>query len=285
MERSFDINSIMLFKIWNEIITNYIQAIKDIIFFNSSLLVVALFMSFYAFLVIFLFGNWIGDRGSAFISIFFTFFSLLIVSIYIVTKFWDFWRHYFNYIFFAKPFDGGGFEVPVMRVQFGNWFSFTDFNISWGFIFDPLGLSMMWVVLFITFIVQIYCLDYMHGDPFISRFYAYLSIFSFFMLLLVVSDNYVQIFLGWEGVGLASFMLISFWSTRKDAVYAGMKALFVNRFGDVFFIWFMVIALKEFQSLNFVDINLICTSLDLSQRVEMVLLGFTLVIAAMAKSA
>ena len=81
-------------------------------------------------------------------------------------------------------------------------------------------------------LVHFYSLEYMHGDPHVPRFMSYLSLFTFFMLVLVTANNYVQLFVGWEGVGLCSYLLINFWFTRIEANKAAMKAVIVNRIGD-----------------------------------------------------
>jgi len=142
---------------------------------------------------------------------------------------------------------------------------------------------MIFIILSITLLVQIYCLDYMWNDPFFTKFYAYLSLFAFFMLFLVSSNNYLQIFLGWEGVGLVSFMLISFWNTRKDAIFAGMKAMFINRIGDIFFIFGIIMLFSKCGTLNFNEIFTL--NYNTLNSKEIYFFGFFIVFAAMAKSA
>lgn len=247
----------------------------------------SIFLMLYAFLIIFCIGHRMGNIGSSLFGISITFVALSNLSFYIWYNLYDFWCLYFCFGLQGKMVnDVGVLDIPVVRIVLCNWISCSTFTISWGFVFDPLSLFMMWVVLFITFVVQIYCLDYMVSDPFFSKFYAYLSIFSFFMLFLVASDNYLQIFVGWEGVGLISFMLISFWSTRRDAVFAGLKAMFVNRFGDLFFICAIVISLGQFGSLNFEFIKFFLVYSDiLEMKYGLWLFSLSLVFAAMAKSA
>ena len=94
---------------------------------------------------------------------------------------------------------------------------------------------MLIVVTFISFLVHIYSINYMGEDPHLPRFMSYLSLFTFFMLVLVTADNYAQLFLGWEGVGLCSYLLVNFWFTREQANKSAMKAIIVNRIGDFFF--------------------------------------------------
>ena len=92
---------------------------------------------------------------------------------------------------------------------------------------------MLIVVTYVSALVHLYSTEYMENDPHLQRFMSYLSLFTFFMLILVTADNFVQMFIGWEGVGLSSFLLISFWTTRLAANKAAMKALIVNRVGDL----------------------------------------------------
>jgi proton-translocating NADH-quinone oxidoreductase chain L len=112
------------------------------------------------------------------------------------------------------------------------WFFCEMFDASWGFYFDSLTVVMLIVITFVSSLVHIYSISYMSEDPHIPRFMSYLSIFTFFMLMLVTSDNFLQMFFGWEGVGLASYLLISFWFTRLQASKASIKAMLVNRVGD-----------------------------------------------------
>lgn len=112
------------------------------------------------------------------------------------------------------------------------WIESNLLIISWGFLFDSLTATMLIVVTFISSLVHLYSSSYMSEDPHIPRFMSYLSLFTFFMLMLVTADNYVQMFLGWEGVGLASYLLINFWHTRIQANKAAMKAMIVNKVGD-----------------------------------------------------
>jgi proton-translocating NADH-quinone oxidoreductase chain L len=104
---------------------------------------------------------------------------------------------------------------------------------------------MLVLVVFVSLLVHLYSIDYMNGDPHIIRFLGYLSLFTFFMLMLVTSGNFVQLFLGWEGVGLSSYLLINFWYTRVQANKSAMKAIIVNRFGD-FGIYFSLLVIFFF---------------------------------------
>ncbi|MBL8659987.1 MAG: NADH-quinone oxidoreductase subunit L [Rhodospirillales bacterium] len=113
-----------------------------------------------------------------------------------------------------------------------NWISSGELEINWGLKLDTLSAVMMLVVTVVSAMVHIYSIGYMHHDPSIPRFMAYLNLFTFFMLVLVTADNLVQLFLGWEGVGLSSYLLIGFWYDRPSANAAAIKAFLVNRVGD-----------------------------------------------------
>ena len=131
------------------------------------------------------------------------------------------------------------------------WFDSEMFSMSWGFLFDTLTVVMLVVVTSISTFVHLYSIEYMSADPHLPRFMSYLSLFTFFMLILVTGDNFLQMFLGWEGVGLCSYLLINFWYGRIQANKAALKAMIVNRIGDfglalgVFAIFFL------FQSLEY----------------------------------
>ncbi len=123
--------------------------------------------------------------------------------------------------------DTAAFTVPVLRfIQSGN------LDVDWAFRIDTLTVVMLVVVTTVSSLVHIYSIGYMHHDPHRPRFFAYLSLFTFAMLMLVTSDNLVQMFFGWEGVGLASYLLIGFWYKKPSANAAAIKAFVVNRVGD-----------------------------------------------------
>ena len=130
-------------------------------------------------------------------------------------------------IFFEVALSGS----PVY-LKLTTWIDSGVFNVDWGFMFDSLTSIMCCVVTFVSSLVHIYSTEYMGHDPHLPRFMSYLSLFTFFMLILVTADNYVQLFVGWEGVGLCSFLLINFWFTRIQANKAAIKAMVINRIGD-----------------------------------------------------
>ena len=113
-----------------------------------------------------------------------------------------------------------------------SWIVSGDFNVSWSLRFDTLTAVMLIVVNWVSFMVHVYSIGYMHHDPSVPRFHSYLSLFTFAMLMLVTSDNLVQMFFGWEGVGVASYLLIGFWYEKPSASAAAIKAFVVNRVGD-----------------------------------------------------
>ena len=125
-----------------------------------------------------------------------------------------------------------GFCGSPCYFKFSPWFTSELFDASWGFLFDSLTAVMLIVVTSVSSLVHLYSISYMGEDPHLPRFMSYLSLFTFFMLMLVTADNFVQMFFGWEGVGLASYLLINFWFTRLQANKSAIKAMLVNRVGD-----------------------------------------------------
>jgi len=113
-----------------------------------------------------------------------------------------------------------------------NWISSGDFYVNWSINVDPLTSVMLVVVTIISSIIHFYSIGYMYHDPHKPRFMAYLSLFTFAMLTLVTADNFLQLYFGWEGVGLCSYFLIGFWYKKKSANAAAIKAFVVNRVGD-----------------------------------------------------
>ncbi|KPV41630.1 NADH:ubiquinone oxidoreductase subunit L [Thiohalorhabdus denitrificans] len=116
------------------------------------------------------------------------------------------------------------------------WLVSGDLSLEVGFLIDPLTALMMTVVTFVSLLVHVYTIGYMHGDPGYNRFFSYISLFTFFMLMLVMGNNFLVLFFGWEGVGLVSYLLIGFWYKRPTAIAANLKAFLVNRVGDFGFL-------------------------------------------------
>jgi len=125
-----------------------------------------------------------------------------------------------------------GLSNSGIRINLSQWISSEILLINWGILIDSLSISMIVTVLIISASVHIYSIGYMEQDPHNPRFFSYLSLFTFFMLLLVAGDNFLLIFIGWEGVGVCSYLLINFWFIRIEANKAAIKALIMNRIGD-----------------------------------------------------
>ncbi|HVF63191.1 MAG TPA: NADH-quinone oxidoreductase subunit L [Casimicrobiaceae bacterium] len=134
------------------------------------------------------------------------------------------------------------------------WAQIGDLALSIGFLLDPLTTTMMLVVTFVSLMVHIYTIGYMADDPGYTRFFSYISLFTFSMLMLVMSNNFLQLFFGWEAVGLVSYLLIGFWYTRPTAIYANLKAFLVNRVGDFGFILGIGLVLAYFGTLDYAQV-------------------------------
>ena len=131
------------------------------------------------------------------------------------------------------------------------WMQLGELNLGIGFLIDSLTATMMVVVTFVSLMVHIYTIGYMHGEPGYNRFFAYISLFTFAMLMLVMSNNLLQLFFGWEAVGVVSYLLIGFYFERQTAVFANMKAFLVNRVGDFGFILGIGLILAYTGSMNY----------------------------------
>jgi len=131
------------------------------------------------------------------------------------------------------------------------WLVTEGFRFEVGFLVDNLTAMMMVVVTFVSWMVHIYTVGYMHDDPGYQRFFSYISLFTFSMLMLVMANNFVQLFFGWEAVGLVSYLLIGFWYTRESAIFANLKAFLINRVGDFGFVLGIAAILMYFGSLDY----------------------------------
>lgn len=189
-----------------------------------------IFLPLLGFLIASLFSNYISKKGSIIITLICMIFSTLLAFI----------------IFY---------EVilchSICTIKLFPWIESNFFLIYWGFLFDNLTAVMLLVVTFVSTLVHIYSTNYMEQDPHLPRFMSYLSLFTFFMLMLVTADNFVQMFLGWEGVGLASYLLINFWHTRIQANKSAMKAIIINRIGDFGLSLGIAAIFLSFNSLDF----------------------------------
>ncbi|HEV7278124.1 MAG TPA: NADH-quinone oxidoreductase subunit L [Devosiaceae bacterium] len=167
-----------------------------------------------------LLGRVIGHRVSEYL----TTGLLLIAAVLSWVVFAGFW--------FAPEGTGGEAHAEVLKVEVMRWIQVADLDLRWVLRVDTLTAIMLVVVTTVSSLVHLYSIGYMAEDPHRARFFAYLSLFTFAMLMLVTADNFLQMFFGWEGVGLASYLLIGFWYTRPSANAAAMKAFIVNRVGD-----------------------------------------------------
>lgn len=173
------------------------------------------------------------------------------------------------------------------------WLDSGDIHFEVGFLIDNLSAMMMVVVTFVSLMVHIYTIGYMAEDPGYARFFSYISLFTFSMLMLVMSNNFMQLFFGWEAVGLVSYLLIGFWFTRPTAIYANLKAFLVNRVGDFGFLLGIGMVLYYFGSLDYATVferapSLATTQINLwghSQWSLMTVTCLLLFIGAMGKSA
>jgi NADH-quinone oxidoreductase subunit L len=143
--------------------------------------------------------------------------------------------------------------LPHTDPSLAAWIRISGFEADFAFYLDQLSLVMLLVVTGVGFLIHIYSVGYMWDDPGFYRFFTYLNLFMFFMLTLVLANNYLLMFIGWEGVGLASYLLIGFWFTKDSAASAGKKAFIVNRIGDFGFLIALFLIIQHFGSLNFAD--------------------------------
>lgn len=170
---------------------------------------------------------------------------------------------------------------PV-SIKLMSWIDSEFLLVSWGFIYDSLTVSMLLPVLIVSALVHIYSTNYMSEDPHNQRFFAYLSMFTFFMLMLVTGDNYLVMFIGWEGVGISSYLLINFWFTRLQANKAAIKALVMNRVGD----WGFSIGLWAiFWTFGNLDFTTVFSLAPFINEELITIISICLLVAAMGKSA
>ncbi|MFC5385598.1 NADH-quinone oxidoreductase subunit L [Aquamicrobium segne] len=189
------------------------------------------FLPLAGFLIVGLFGTALGARASEYITS-----GLLVIAALLS------WVAFFSV---------GFSDAPTLIVPVARWIETGGLDVAWALRIDTLTVVMLVVVNTVSALVHIYSIGYMHHDPHRPRFFAYLSLFTFAMLMLVTSDNLVQMFFGWEGVGLASYLLIGFWYKKPTASAAAMKAFIVNRVGDFGFLLGLFGVFVLFGSVNF----------------------------------
>jgi NADH-quinone oxidoreductase subunit L len=220
-----------------------------------------------------LFGKAIGKAGAHGVTI-------LAVGISCVLSFYVLYQILFNGL---APYNGTVYT----------WLASDGVRMDVGFLIDRLSAMMMAVVTFVSLMVHIYTIGYMDEDPGYQRFFSYISLFTFSMLMLVMSNNFVQLFFGWEAVGVVSYLLIGFWYTRPSAIFANLKAFLVNRVGDFGFVLGIAAVLRYTGSLDYATVfthagQIAAAQIHISSTVAWPAITFTcicLFIGAMGKSA
>jgi NADH-quinone oxidoreductase subunit L len=144
--------------------------------------------------------------------------------------------------------------MQTQNISIYTWMVSDGIRFEVGFLIDHLTALMMTVVSFVSLMVHIYTIGYMAKDPGYQRFFSYIALFTFSMLMLVMANNFLQLFFGWEAVGLVSYLLIGFWFDRESAIYAGLKAFLVNRVGDFGFLLGIAAVLYSFGTLDYVSV-------------------------------
>jgi NADH-quinone oxidoreductase subunit L len=219
-----------------------------------------------------LFGRAIGDRAAQAVTIL----CMLLAAACGITSFFDLvWN-----------------GAPATTVSLGNWIDVGQLHVDWALRYDTLSVVMVAMVTTVATLIHIYSIGYMSHEGSVYRFFSYLSLFTFAMLMLVTADNLVQLFFGWEGVGLASYLLIGYWYYKPSACNAALKAFVVNRIGDLGFALGIALTLWTFGSVQFGDIfpNVADHQNDLyslfgTQFHALEVIGVLLFIGAMGKSA
>ena len=192
---------------------------------------VAVFAPLFGSLIALLLGKQIGDRAAQAVTVL----CMILASVCGAVAFFTLVAH------------GGAANV----IELGTWVEAGNFRVSWALRYDILASAMVAMVTFVATLIHIYSIGYMSHDATIWRFFSYLSLFSFAMLMLVTADNLLQLFFGWEGVGLASYLLIGYWYDRPAACAAAIKAFIVNRVADVFFAIGVALVFVKFGSIEF----------------------------------
>ena len=206
-------------------------------------------------------GRWLGYFGGPLLTV-----LLMGVTLFLALC------GYYEVIFMGSPL--------LLPLPF-SWLTLGWLDLDMGFMMDELSMSMMIPITTVSFLVHMYAIGYMNGDPHIQRFFSYLSLFTFFMLLMVTADNWLLLFIGWEGVGLVSYLLIGFWFTRLRAGQAAIKAFLMNRIGDTGLFLAMAIAIWLTGDLEFSSLLVLLPFLNPHWTT---LLGLLILMAVIAKS-
>ena len=177
-------------------------------------------------------------------------------------------------------FEVGLNNIPV-SIQLFKWIDSESLNVYWGFNFDSLTVSMLIPVLIVSSLVHLYSIGYMSHDPHVQRFFSYLSLFTFMMIILVTANNFLLMFVGWEGVGICSYLLVCFWFTRIAANQSSLSALLTNRVGDCFLTIGMFAILWSVGNLDYATVFSLAPFVNEN---IVTIIGICLLIGAMAKS-
>ena len=206
------------------------------------------------------FGRKVGVNGAQFV----TCMSIVIITLLAIIAFFEV-----------------GLNNITVSINILSWVTSESLDVSWGFQFDSLTVSMLIPVLIVSSLVHIYSIGYMSNDPHNQRFFSYLSLFTFMMIILVTADNLLLMFVGWEGVGICSYLLVSFWFTRIAANQSSISAFLTNRVGDCFLTIGMFVLLWSFGN---VDYNTIFSLAPYLNENIITIIGICILIGAMAKS-
>jgi NADH-ubiquinone oxidoreductase chain 5 len=179
-------------------------------------------------------------------------------------------------IFFEVGFNNIPVELKLFR-----WIDLESMNILWSFNFDSLTISMLIPVLIVSSLVHIYSIGYMSQDPHNQRFFSYLSLFTFMMVILVTGNNFLVMFVGWEGVGVCSYLLVSFWFTRIAANQSSLSAFLTNRVGDCFLTIGIFVIFWTFGNIDYYTVFSLVPYINAN---IITIIGICLLIGAMAKS-
>jgi NADH-quinone oxidoreductase subunit L len=144
--------------------------------------------------------------------------------------------------------------APAQTIDLFSWISFNKFSVPFSFLFDRLSVIMLLIITGVGFLIHVYSIGYMKEDAGFNRFFSYMNLFVFFMLLLVLGANYLIMFIGWEGVGLSSYLLIGFWFKNQEYNNAAKKAFIMNRIGDLGFLLALFMLIRQFGTLNYAEI-------------------------------
>ena len=231
-----------------------------------------IFFTLISFFFTFFLGRYINNFYSGLLTSFFLFISLLISL----------------FIFYEVALCGS-----TNIYNCGQWITVSTLEVTWSFFYDPLTAIMLIVILSISTCAHFYSIEYMLSDPNQIKFMSYLSLFTFFMLLLVTSSNLVILFIGWEGVGICSYLLINFWHTRIGANKSAIMAMFVNKVGDISLLLSFSIIYLLLHTLDFSILSLSITStyylpllnIDMNTTSFLYFTGFFFIIGAVGKSA